>query len=56
MAIIFEEVNLDSVQVANALRFFGKEENHQLNQTQINKLLYIVLKGFFARMNQNTDI
>lgn len=37
----FKELGYDSVDIARALRWAGKEKDYQLNMTQLNKLLYI---------------
>ncbi len=37
----FKELGFDSVDIAKALRWIGKEKNKQLNMTKLNKLLYI---------------
>lgn len=47
----FESLNLDSIEVANAIRFFAREQNVDLNMTKIHKLLYISYGVFLAREN-----
>lgn len=42
MATDFKELKLDSIDVANAIRYAGQLKDLRLNMTQINKLLYIV--------------
>lgn len=37
----FEDVGLDSVDVANAIRYAAKQKGLNINMTQIHKLLYI---------------
>lgn len=38
---IFEDIGLDSVIVANAIRYAAFKKGLSINMTQINKLLYI---------------
>lgn len=42
MAEEFQSWGLDSVDVANAIRYAGRECGYALNMTQINKLLYML--------------
>lgn len=45
----FAELNLDSVDVAKALRYVGITNKMQFNMTQLNKLLYIAYGIYLVR-------
>lgn len=48
----FESLNLDSIEVANAIRSLAKEESVDLNMTKIHKLLYVSYGLFLAKYSK----
>ena len=46
------ELGYDSVTIAKALRWAGREKGYQLNMTQLNKLLYIAYGTLLVRKRE----
>ena len=48
----FESLNIDSIEVANAIRYLATEESVDLNMTKIHKLLYISYGLYLAKYSK----
>ena len=49
MEELFNELGLDSVLLAKALRYAGQRQSRQFNMTQIHKLLYIAYGTYLVQ-------